>query len=108
MDGCLEGTRLGLGVRRRDVSVVSDLWAAVYFLLLTSYLLVLEGREDHRGAAGGGDAGEDEADGVGDHLEEASPPGVVGFAACLEGFVGVSQDGVALGFGQFYFHGVRV
>ena len=57
------------------------------------------------GAAGGGDAGEDEAYGVGDDLEDDDPPGVAGFDAGLLRLLGVGQDGFDLLFVEFYFHG---
>ena len=71
-----------------------------HFLL---YYLVLDDSYEV-GAAGGGGAGEDEADGVSHDFQDDDPPRVVGFHACLLGFLGVGQDGVDLLFAEFYFH----
>ena len=56
------------------------------------------------GAAGGGGAGEDEADGVGDDFEDDDPPRVTGFYTCRLRFLRVGQDGFDLFFVKFYFH----
>ena len=56
------------------------------------------------GAAGGGGAGEDEADGVSHDFQDDDPPRVAGFHSCLLSLLGVGQDGVDLLFAEFYFH----
>ena len=60
------------------------------------------------GASGGGYAGEDEADDVGDHFEDDDPPRIVGLNTCLLRLLRVGQDGFDLLFAEFNFHNARV
>ena len=59
---------------------------------------------DEVGAAGGGGAGEDEADGVGHDFEDDDPPRVTGFHTSFLRLLGVVNNSFDLFGGKFDFH----
>ena len=62
--------------------------------------------EQGGGGLGGADTGEEKSDEVGGDLEGDDPPGVVNVDFCFLCFVGIADDALDVGIGDFQFHSV--